>query len=335
MKVNTLQTSNQYKINSSPAFSGYTRTKFGHRIDEFISSSVHTEENANNLIGLLKKSFAKIHHKKLGEGFRGAVYKIDDKYVLKVNRQFRDEQEYVPMLINNDLFKNLKSYYGASLLAFNGYIKVLKNVSSSGKHIPVGIPDFNSSNMLIAEKNNFWSTKYLPIFSSLPQKSFDRIAKDFAELNKVKANGYYFEFDTKNPNNFVLVGNSLRIVDDVDKTYKQAPNCTGGLLRVFLEKMDLDNVAPMDIMNQAQRHKLLKKIILAGEKYELPHVRGEIDFRTWQYVFDESCDYRYLLEQLRKYRELYPDMKIRLEKVKQLLDTEISSGYNDFYGGMY
>ena len=34
--------------------------------------------------------------------------------------------------------------------------------------------------------------------------------------------------------------------------------------------MDTDNIAPKDLMNMEMRHSLIKKIILAGEKYELP-----------------------------------------------------------------
>ncbi len=335
MEINNRLYLNQNKTPIVPSFCGYNRTKLGLEIDKFISSGTHSDENSKNLVLLLTKTLKGLHHKKLGEGFRGAVYKIDDKYVLKVNRHLR-EDDYIPNAINNDLFSGLKSYYGSTLLTFNNYMKVLKNVSSSGKHIPVGITSKESSGMLLSEKNDFWSKKYLPLFASLPQKSYDKIAKDFATLNKINFGNNYFEFDTKNPNNFVLTGKSIRIVDDLDKTLKEAPNCTAGLLRVFLEKMDLDSVAPMDKNNQEMRHTLLKKIVLAGEKFELPHVRNLIDFKTWQYVLDDTCcEYSYLLEQLSKYRELYPDINTRLQNVQHLLDSKITSGYNNFYGSVY
>ncbi len=329
LQTTTPLTNNQYVAN--PAFCGYTRTKFGRAIDSFIKEG-HNSDSAcqqlNTILNLFLKhlSFAS----KLGEGFRGIVYKIDDKYVLKVNKHIRDMDVY-PKLPEGNIFKGLKSYYGASVVDFNKWVKVLKNVTSYGKHIQAGVPDVKEARLTLPEKAAVWSSDYLPRFASLPQKCYDALAHDFAALNKVKHNGQSYAFDTNNPNNFVLAGKSLRIVDDVDPSMQPEPNTVAGLLRSFLEKIDLDYKAPMGLDNVGLRHSLMKKIIMAGEKYELPYMRGENDLKTWNYVCGEDFYYRDVISGLQELRRTCPDKKLRLEKVKEFLDKEVQVGYNSFY----
>ena len=95
--------------------------------------------------------------------------------------------------------------------------------------------------------------------------------------------------------------------------------------------MDLDCLAPKDITNQANRKALIKKVILAGEKYELPLLKGETDLRTWRNITEEFCEYREITDVLKKLRREIPDTKIRLEKVDEFLDDILSqnSGYYD------
>ncbi len=312
-------------------FCGYTRTKFGRAIDEFIKSGHNSEEvcsRLNTKLALFLKHLGL--SAKLGEGFRGIVYKIDDKYVLKVNKYIKNVDTY-PRLPGEDIFKELKSYYGKSVLDFNMWVKVMKNVTSRGKHIQAGIPDMKEAYSTLQDKALIWNTQYLPKFAELPQKSYDAVAKDFAALNRVKHNGQFYSFDTKNPNNFVLTGKSLRIVDDIDTTNIPEPNTIAGMLRGFLEKMDLDSKAPVGIENAGYRHSLMKKIILAGEKYELPYMHGDNDLQTWITVCDNDCYYRDIIDKLQVMRRKFPDKKQRLEMVKEFLDKEIQIHYNSFY----
>lgn len=332
MEINRISTPTPNNTYRKPSFCGYTRTKFGRSIDEFVSANSNEAEKIKTLTNLFHQFLGKSQKNELGEGYRANVYKIDDKYVLKIDKT---ANIYSPILNpsheKTSLFKNLKAYFGGSVMSFNNGIKVLKNVSSNGEQLPAGIKIHFKSPMPLSEKITTWNTKYLPKFSNLPQKAYDQIAKDFSNLNKVTSGGYSYEFDTINPNNFILVGNSIRIVDDVNETLQKNPNGVAGLLRVFLEMMDTDTQAPKDLMNMGMRHSLLKKIILAGEKYELPLVTKQKDLRTWQYVLEDTCDSRNLLDKLKKYRQIYPDMNIRLEKVKQLLEDEINYNYTIFY----
>ncbi len=315
----------------SPAFEGYTRTNFGRAIDEFIKEGYNSEsacKQLNTRLSLFLKHLGL--PSKLGEGFRGIVYKIDDKYVLKVNKHIKNVDVY-PQLPDKNIFGELKSYYGSSVVDFNMWVKVLKNVTSYGKHIQAGVPDSKEAYSTLQDKGVIWNNEYLPKFANLPQKCFDALARDFAVLNKIKTGGKFYAFDTKNPNNFVLAGKSLRIVDDIDTVFMPESNTEAGLLRVFLEKIDLDYKAPMGLDNVGLRHLLMKKIILAGEKYELPYMRGEEDLRTWNYVCGDDFYYRDIISGLQELRKAYPDKKLRLEKVKEFLDKEIQIGYNSFY----
>ena len=251
-KTNYTSTHYQYTPQSFQA-----RTKLGRQIDKYIKPP-KSEENANELIANIRKFIVK-PRKPLGEGFRGLVYKIDDKYVLKCLKLLRCNLENIVQDNRPDL-SSLKTYYGAPVVTFNNGATILKNVSSNGKHLCAGIPANKSNTMVIGEKEEYWNNVYLPIFAELPQKSFDALAKDFSALNKLGALGQNYAFDTKNPNNIVLVGkNTLRIVDDLDRAHGANENTTGGLLRLLVEKMDLDYLAPRDIINQANRKALIKK----------------------------------------------------------------------------
>ena len=313
-----------YKPSTAPNFQN--RTKLGKCIDEFVKQP-QTEEKAKTLMENIK-SFLDHPKKHLGEGFRGTVYKIDDKYVLKYPKHIKSElheikQENLPNL------NGLKTYYGSPIVAFDNGAKILRNVSSNGKQTCAGIPQDISNLMLHQEKQQYWSAKYLPIFAELPQKSFDALAKDFSAMNEINERGISYAFDTKNPNNIVLVGkNTLRIVDDLDIAHFPKENSTGGLLRLFLEKMDLDYLAPKDLSNQANRKALMKKIILAGEKYELPLFKQELDIRTWRNVTEEFCEYRELTDGLKRLRREHPDIKTRLEKISEFLDDILNQSTN-------
>ena len=319
-----------YKPIATPNFQN--RTKLGKCVDEFVKQP-RTEEKAKTLTENIK-SFLDHPKKHLGEGFRGTVYKIDDKYVLKYPKHIRSELQEIKHENLPDL-NCLRTYYGSPIVVFDNGAKILRNVSSNGKQTCAGIPQDISNLMLYHEKQQYWSEKYLPIFAELPQKSFDAIAKDFSALNKIGGLGYNYAFDTKNPNNIILVGkNTLRIVDDLDYTYSLNENTTGGLLRLFLEKMDLDYLAPKDLANQANRKALMKKIILAGEKYELPLFKQELDIRTWRNVTEEFCEYRELTDGLKRLRKENPDIKTRLEKVDEFLDDIFNQSTN-YYDGLW
>ncbi len=112
-------------------------------------------------------------NKIVGQGFHGVVYKIDDRYVLKVSHK---DKPYADMLdkIKELKFSDLKTYYGEPVAKFYD-VQILKNVSSKGLHIPAGIPQKDIGLKTEKECSEYYEKIYLPLFSSLPQKSFDAV----------------------------------------------------------------------------------------------------------------------------------------------------------------
>lgn len=313
---------------SSPVFTGYTRTALGRTIDEYIKTKEPTPEMAQNLLAKIQNFLTQGKEGKiLGAGFRGKVFKIDDKYVLKMDKGAFNYELEAPKIGGMFNLSGLKSYFGAPILSFNRFCRVLKNVSSDGKHLCAGIPSAKMNDLIFqGQKAQYWNEEYLPRFSELPQKSFDALAHDFYELNQLGKNGQFLVFDTKNPNNIVLVGkNTLRIVDDLDKAYGPNQNTTAGLLNLLVNKMDLDYNAPKDLTNIAQRCDLIKKIILAGEKNNLPLMNTLHDGVILDCVCDEFCNYRDLVKDIREINFLYyADKKMRMEKIGEYLNNIFS-----------
>ena len=325
MLINKINNFSIQQEHQHPTFQ--RRTKLGYCIDEYVKAP-QAEDGINKLISNINAFLAK-PKKLLGEGFRGIVYKIDDRYALKRSKHINQELESVKQNSPID-FSSLQSYYGGAVVTFNNGIQILRNVSSNGKQFCAGIPEKESTMMTHGEKQEYWSNTYLPKFAELPQKSFDALAKDFSALNKISEQGNKYTFDTINPNNVILIGkNTLRIVDELDYSYSLNKNTTAGLLRLLLEKMDLDYLAPKDITNQANRKALFKKIILAGEKYNLTLANSSLDTNTWRNVTEEFCEPREIIEGLKKLRREIPDTKTRLEETSKFIDEilEQSTGY--------
>ncbi len=340
MKVQNIADS---RVNSNekcclPNF-GYTRTKLGKEIDAFIKLRKPSHEQKTDLFCKLVSFVQKMQksiEEPLGEGFRGLVYKIDDKYVVKTGKKETSFNGGL-MPLERIPYDKLKTYYGKPILKFSNEVQVLKNVSSMGSHFPVGIPykmPFDSD----AQMSLYWNNKCLPRYAALPQKSFDALAKDFATLNNFQSRLLAFIFDVTNPNNFVITGkNSLRIVDDIDIKRPPRKNTIASLMSPFLESMSLIKSVPNSADNAPLRKRLLKKIILAGEKYELPYVSNELstvslsamyEEKTWGYVCRDFCNYTDLIKELNLLRITQPDKKVRLQQVEKLLDEMLQYGFN-------
>lgn len=315
-------------------FTGYT-SALGKRLDTVIKNdSITAEDN----VFISKKITRFVNEKarpskRLGQGFHEGVYKIDDKYVMKIPIQTsaNNPENSENLIFPQRLFSELKTYFGETIAKL-GDAKILKNVSSNGKHIQAGVSDKYVCAHTYDEIQQYYQTEYLPIFAKLPQRSFDNIAKDCARLN---AKGNY-EFDFFNPNNFVLVGKTLRITDEVKKTYQRNQNTISDLLQVFLQKTDIDNLADYSEKAEPLRRELFKKVVLAGMRHNLPLGESPEKGFTWFYTADKLCNlrtsHREILDMLSDIKK-EPNTKIRLEKTSNYLDCVFNSmdyGYGWF-----
>lgn len=315
----------QYK---KPEFTGYY-SKFSKTLDTAIlPNSKVTKEDARNLIDMVCE-FIKNRLKPtniLGEGHFGKVYRIDDKYVLKENiAEPRLNLDFTP--VKKPKFNDLKTYYGEPVAYFSN-IKILKNVSSNSKHTPVGIPINMHRIALPEDLLGYYENYLLPKTAELPQKAFDAIAKDMDTLNKKGRGLRNYTFDYLNPNNFVIVGKSIRITDEIAETLPPKPNTAANLLNVFIENTSLNDKAEYSILAEGNRRTLLKKIVLAAMKSNLALGDKGRNLETWDYVLIDLCDLKVdpkeFLGTLKSISANAPTAKNRVERANKYLDNVFS-----------
>lgn len=320
--------------NTQPAF-GMRVSKVGRQIDKVLSQEGTVQAEVRQLRLMLDEYFRTrgVENTVIGEGHNGRVFGIDDKYVCKcwdkqvpeVNRgQFSLLDEYGAKPV-----EGLKTYFGGILMRL-GNVKILRNVSSDGKHMQAGIP-YSMMDMFSSEElQHYYNNIYLPTFAKLPQRSFDSIAGDFAALNR-KGNGYNnFQFDTNNPNNIVLVGTStLRIVDELYPVIDANPNRVCGLLDMFLNKANVSIMAPITDENRALRFEMFKKIMLASEKHGLPLSTNRYhDDDVWNRVcnFGQPETGEEIVQILTQIRNTSSSPKESFERVGAFLDNMQPAG---------
>ena len=316
---------NFYMINRtiSPSFCGY-QTAFSKQLDKVILKHKCNNSDAVKLTELLN-DFIKKHlniKKKLGSGFHGSVYKIDDKYVLKMpntgaNLFFFEN-------LQKQKFGSLKTYYGEPVANFR-HGKILKNVYSQGRHLQAGIPENMIGQCLPEDCMQYYEQIYLPCFASVPQRAFDAIAKDFDRLNKMGRGFTNYTFDFKNPNNFVLAGSTLRITDEITTVTTRNPNSMAEMLSVFLSKTNINTFAQYSKVAEKPRKELFKKIIRAGMKCNLELGTCPADKILWDTAIKDLCRLKVNTDNvifvLQTFQKEIPNTRLRLNTTKAYLDS--------------
>ena len=322
---NTVKTDTKYK--SAPAFCGY-RSKFTQELDKFIASASLKKDTPaqKSLVEQFKTLLPDITkpENKMGEGNYGTVYRIDDEYALKLphRRTNTSDEEFV--LNPGTVVGKLKTYYGG-FIAMIGDAKILKNARQSSNHLPAGIKDGITD---CWQKSSYYRDKYLPRFAALPQSAFDNVAADFKTLSRENKS-----FDTINPNNFLADGDELKIIDDLENPNDKFFNTLAGMVKVFLTSFDRNTPAEFDVLSVGSRRILLKKIILAGEKYELdfgssmPEVK---ELNEALRLSDIQEPWSEIRRNLINIRRRCPDITERLKKVEEYLEELEDTSYNPF-----
>lgn len=303
------------QINSfTPSFCGY-KSEFGKIFDKYLSEPVHNKGEEKDIIDVFSKTVSKKMSPKneMGRGCHGTVYAIDDDYVFKIAN--RSKPRFGKLSIIADiLVNNLKTYYG-SVVARIGNMEIMKNAFKTDDVLPAGLP---MRWMSRGEKLEYYNEVYLKRFCELPQSAYDKLAEDFKTLNSLGK-----EFDTKNPNNFIADGNEVKIVDEISAAEESNPNTLAKLFKVFINSYDVSQTAEFDYLAVQRRKDLIKKLIIASEKSELPYYcnfndRGELNLAM------ELCDcpegFSNIQRTLMDYRKKYPDMNVRLQKISEFLD---------------
>ena len=325
---------NSSKRIQSPTFGNYT-SQFGKTLHCAIDRGYPTEVERKSLLKELQKFIKEklSPDRLLGEGAHGSVYKIDDDFCMKFSLGTEPQVKEMGELPING-FKSLKTYYGGKVADFDG-VTILKNVSENGEHIPVGIPQEFAIKNSSEESSIYYQCIALPRLSDIPQKSFDAIAKDCQLLNELGVkNKKHYSFDYTNPNNFVLVDDKIRIIDDIDILNVAEDNSVANLLNVFIEKSFLNTPVQYSMYSETARRNLFEKIVLAGMKTDLPMLNKDSveNLLSWKNVVNELCGidtpYSEVLHKLEKISQ-NPNKKQRIEIAKEYLNSLFE--YDNFY----
>ena len=315
---------------SPQTFTGY-KSIFSKKLEKALAAQRTTSQSASRLLNDFADMYDKnvCLDKKIGSGFYGTVYKIDDCYVLKRGNENLEPEFGGIEIIRKRKFTHLKHYFGeaiAKIFNNNGEdMTILRNVYSKGKTIPVGIPDGYQSTHTKDECVKYYNEIYLPKFTTLPQKSFDGIAEDFAQLNKMCTKNKSYFFDFLNPNNFVLCGKTLRILDEINVDNIKTRNCVTDMLDIFINRMDLDKNAVFNDKLVPLRKELIKKLIIAGAKHKVPMCVNTSDLSSWAKSFNEllgmkNLDVAIITNDIDNIVQHYKSPKNRIKIVKQYLE---------------
>ncbi|MCM1339870.1 MAG: hypothetical protein NC191_09390 [Muribaculaceae bacterium] len=300
--MNSIRTNNSY----TPSFQAYYKSSYGKRFERALRSADFGEDVVRDFAKVLETRKNKSY--KIGEGKHGEVFRIDDYFVFKT--YFDQPPKVGPVRINpSTIFDGLRTYCG-KVLARIGNVEIIRNATKDKRNflemarvLRDGVEAYNHS---------------LREFLSLPQRAFDAIAEDFKKLNEIHEGNIYYWFDTNNSNNFLKVGKSIKIVDDIAITPCSQVNDIFSFLKVFVQKGG---------GNARMKKAIFKKCILSIEKYQLPmenafkleylkpHVDEIFEAAGVKVSFD---DYYKSMTEL---RANCSDEAVRMTKVREFLET--------------
>ena len=236
------------KNNYNPSFQAYYKSTFSKQLEKVLANGKGEEQLAKDFAKILINKKNKQH--KIGDGSYGEVFRIDDYYVFKT---FWHTSPHTGLFSkgSRNKTKNLKVYRG-EVVASIGNVQIKRNVTPDKKKF-VPVYSYLDDGPKMYEQS-------LMEFAQLPQKAYDNLASDFMTLNKVSDGEISYKFDTMNANNFIKVGKSIRIVDDISSVSKKQPNDFYSFLEIFLRGSH----------NEDLKKIIFKKCVLASEKFKLP-----------------------------------------------------------------
>lgn len=208
-----------------------------------------------------------------GEGFTSSVYKIDNKYVYKLQKRKIITYHSINLSPENKR-PNLKTWYGKKLVDIDaGRLSILRNSNENKKFMSAGIidgPDFGRR-----------YESGIRRCAKIPQEAYDDVAKDFKALNEAvnpkEDIEKYYSFDYINPNNFMFSDKELRIVDNIEPTDEKNANNVFSMINCLLAKYTILAKCKFSEKLIEPRREILKKCFVACEKQSLP-LEGNLYF---------------------------------------------------------
>lgn len=238
------------RYNNTPSFQAYYKSSFSKQLEKSLATGEGIDELSDSFAKIVKSR--KNSTSKMGkDGLYGGVYRLDDYYVFKIYHNDKElkTKPFRKVVIN--CFEDLKTYCGNVIARF-GRIEIIPNATKDKKKF------LELGNAL--ENGIETYSRSIKEFATLPQKQFDMLARDFAELNIMREGNINYMFDTHNPNNLLKIGKSIKIVDEIAVTPCKDPNDIYAFLRAFIQNGG----------DPEAKKTVFKKCILASEKNLLP-----------------------------------------------------------------
>lgn len=300
--------------------------EFSNLLDKVVARQIDDGE-ASKLIQKLIPEVLSSCKDEMGRGFFSKVTRINEKYVLKQSKYGDDIEVNKVDILPDKIFDDLKTWFGAKIVGFNyGSSSVLKNANPNGEFRGKGciVPEDASRNVYNQVIHNF---------STLPLEAFDKVAKDFKNLNSkeifLKYYNFQHSFDYVNPNNFMFSNNEMRLVDDIDLIHTKNLNSTSAMISTFIAKDGVNKdgvlkIAKFDRDLQPPRLEILKKSVLACEANEIPFTDSKNDYSLGDLSL-KLCGVKKTAQKFKEdldfIRDKHPDIKERIPQIENYLEN--------------
>lgn len=312
--------------NKTTTFQGRSR-ELEKVLDSVINKPQISENEKNLLIKKIKAALSDIfvQTRFIGEGTHNAVFKITKKYAARVpiGEKINSENIGDNLIWGENKFRDLLNYFGEAIVTL-GKLQILKNISPQ---MPAGIPEHLAKKYTENRKKEYYKEKYLPKFACVSQSSYNSLAKDLAHLNEMKFGPrLYGVFDSLNPNNIVVRGDNLMLVDEIDTLCDRSySNTTAKLLKVFVNRATKDSNSP-DVEDKELKfvRKIFKKTVVAGVYADLVPANSKEDYKDWEIALKKCHINTNAYELINKIEDLSVQERNPIERMK-LADVYLSS----------
>lgn len=314
----TFSQNNKTTNRNTIAFAGRTPIEIQQKSIDFFTKTVkcclddptfierHRKIIGETLAQIMPEINACLHNNE--SGMRGFVSRLDDEFVLKAPHWFKKatpdciKRNCAMGQVHANKFEAVEDYYGHHFMTF-GDISIMKNATAPGDYVRVGRP----FEMQLDDGGfDYYSNTYLPTCASLPQETFDRLARNLKKLNGITSGEFHYEPDTMNPNNFLIFNDQIRIVDDMDRVQLEEPNTLTTMLRPLINNTSTDEKAVFIPELVPMRKEIFKKSSVAAVKNELPLASSFLE----EAEFEQTCELTGIQKQILKLKQYIAERSI-------------------------
>lgn len=310
-----------------PSFKASKQQAFSNLFSKGLETELSKEE-LNNLSGYIYeiKNDAESKPDKyfMGSGAFGSVYKIDDDYVLKVEKYYYRKKNKKFNYKKRNPFNSVPFYYGG-ILATCDNLSVMKNADPKNESIVAGGPLWLEDR----DREDYILNKSLPAFANLPQTAYNNYAFVLRMLNDMN---YQVKYDKKrktpdvnNPNNFMIVEGKIRFVDDLATLHNDEKNNLYTICSSFLhQNMNLENKEQNDDTLENKKE-IFKKSVLAADKADLPfNLNNVYEIKKMGDIL-KICGYstneKDFMSNIDQIRKMEPDKDLREDLITFYIDN--------------